>query len=381
MCDGIHGMLPREQMAPAVRKYWDYMNIKPGAPLYQQEFGYYSLEKWQREEGLSPDEDLAKLFGFDGPASVTLGGLGGCEAAFEPEFEVKILEDRGEHELVQDHAGRHVLYFKGRRNGFMPEYVDHPVEDMRTWEEKCKWRLNPNDPERIKKLEAAIPAAEEKARRGFVVEQYVCGGYMYLRSLIGPERLLYTFYDDPELIHECMKTWFELADSVLERHQKRLSIDMILLDEDICYNHGSLISPDMIKEFLMPYYEQLMANARARRIDKERPIRYHIGSDGFFDPLIDLYMQAGMGCLSPFEVASGSDVVRTGAQYPELLISGGLDKREMAKGKDAIDRMVDAILPKMKERGGYIPTCDHGVPEEVSLSDYMHLRKRIREFG
>lgn len=381
MCDGIHGMLPREQMAPAVQKYWDYMNIKPGAPLYQQEFGYYSLEKWQREEGLSPDEDLAKLFGFDDPASVTLGGLGGCEAAFEPEFEVKILEDRGEHELVQDHAGRHVLYFKGRRNGFMPEYVDHPVEDIRTWEEKCKWRLNPNDPERIKRLEAALPAVEEKARRGFVVEQYVCGGYMYLRSLIGPERLLYTFYDDPELIHECMKTWFELADSVLARHQKRLSIDLILLDEDICYNHGSLISPDMIREFLMPYYEQLMANARARRMDKERPIRYHIGSDGFFDPLIDLYMQAGMGCLSPFEVASGSDVVRTGAQYPELLISGGLDKREMAKGKDAIDRMVDAILPKMKKRGGYIPTCDHGVPEEVSLSDYMYLRKRIREFG
>jgi uroporphyrinogen-III decarboxylase len=207
------------------------------------------------------------------------------------------------------------------------------------------------------------------------------GGYMYLRSLIGPERVLYTFYDDPHLIHECMKTWLQLADSVLRRHQKKLSIDMILLDEDICYNHGSLISKKMIKEFLMPYYEQLLSNALARRIDKTRPIRYHIASDGFFDPLIDLYLQVGMGCLSPFEVAAGSDVVRTGTQYPELLISGGLDKREIAKGKDAIDRMVDAILPKMKERGGYIPTCDHGVPEEVSLKDYMYLRKRIREYA
>lgn len=381
MRDGIYGMLPKEQMEPAVQKYWDYINSKPGAALYQQEFGFYSLEKWQRDEGLSKDEDLAKLFGFDDPALVMLYGLGCCEAAFEPEFEVKVLEDRGKHELVQDHAGRHVLYFKGRRSGFMPEYVDHPVEDLRTWEEKCKWRLDPNSPERICKLEAALPAAEEKAKKGFVVEQYVCGGYMYLRSLIGPERLLYTFYDDPELIHECMKTWFELADSVLERHQKRLSVDLILLDEDICYNHGSLISPDMIREFLMPYYEQLMANAKARRLDKTRQIRYHIGSDGFFDPLINLYMKAGMGCLSPFEVASGSDVVRTGREYPDLLISGGLDKREMAKGKDAIDRMVDAILPVMKERGGYIPTCDHGVPEEVSLENYMYLRKRIREFG
>ena len=52
MNDGIHGMLPREHMAPCVRKYWDYMNMVPDAPIYQREFGYYCLEKWQREEGL-----------------------------------------------------------------------------------------------------------------------------------------------------------------------------------------------------------------------------------------------------------------------------------------------------------------------------------------
>ena len=173
---------------------------KPGAPFYQQEFGFYCLDKWRREEGLSEDADLSALFGFDGPAVVTLGGLGGCEAAFEPEFEEEVLEERGEHELARDRVGRHVLYFKGRRNGFMPEYVDHPVKDMRTWEENCKWRLNPNTPERIAKLERALPEAQAKARLGFVVEQYVCGGYMYLRSLIGPEQLLYAFYDDPELL-------------------------------------------------------------------------------------------------------------------------------------------------------------------------------------
>ena len=95
---------------------------------------------------------------------------------------------------------------------------------------------------------------------------------------------------------------------------------------------------------------------------------------------MDLYRELGMGCASPFEVAAGSDVIRTGEKYPDLLISGGLDKREMAKGKDAIDRMVDRILPVMKARGGYIPTCDHGVPEEVRLEDYLYLRKRLREF-
>ena len=381
MNDGILGMLPREKMARNVQKYWDFMNIKPGAPLFQQEFGYYSLEKWQREDGLDPNADLAELFGFDPPAVVMLRGLGGCEAAFEPEFDVEVLEDRGDYELVRDHAGRHVLYFKGRRNGFMPEYVDHPVKDMRSWEESCKWRMEPNDAKRIEKLDAEMPGAIEKAKQGFVVEQYLVGGYMYLRSLMGPEELLYNFYDQPELIHDCMQTWFRLADSVIARRQKEISIDRLLLDEDICYNHGSLISPDMIKEFLMPYYEQLIANARARRLDKSRPLNYHVGSDGFFDPVIGLYRAAGMDMLSPFEVAAGSDVVRTGREHPDMLISGGLDKRVMSKGRDAIDRMIDSILPVMQARGGYIPTCDHGVPEEVPLEDYIYMRKRIQEFG
>jgi len=380
MNDGIHGMLPREQMAPSVRKYWDFMNMKPGAPIYQKEFGFYCLEKWQREEGLSPDEDLSKLFGYDGPAVATLYGLGGCEAPFEPPFEVEVLEDRGEHELVRDFAGRHVLYFKGRRNGFMPEYVDHPVKDQKTWEEHCLWRLDPNSSERIRKLDEALPKVVEQARQGFMVQQYICGGYMYLRSLIGPEQLLYMFYDDPELIEKCMEQWFVMADSVLARHQKAVSIDQLLLDEDICYNHGPLISPEMIRRFLMPYYQQLLTNARARRLDKNRPLCYHVATDGYFDPVMDLYREIGMGCASPFEAAAGSDVIRTGERYPDLLISGGLDKREMAKGKDAIDRMIDRILPVMKVRGGYTPTCDHGVPEEVSLENYIYMRKRLLEF-
>ena len=69
-----------------------------------------------------------------------------------PEFEVKVVEDRGEHEgSKQDHAGVHVLYFKGRRNGFMPDYLEHPVKDQRTWEEYVKWRIcHPASPRAVR---------------------------------------------------------------------------------------------------------------------------------------------------------------------------------------------------------------------------------------
>ena len=381
MQDGIHAMLPRDLMSPSVRKYWDFVNLKPDAPVYQTEFGYYSIEKWMREEGLKDEKELHDLCSFDAPGACTLGGLGSCEAEFFPRFEEKVLKDMGDYELVQDHAGRHVKFFKGRRNGFMPEYVDHPVKDWKTWEEHCKWRMDPTSPDRLSTLNHYLPGHVACARQGMVMQQYTVGGYMYLRSLMGPEGLLYMFYDDPDLIHDCMQSWFRLADSVLAFHQQHVSLDFLLIDEDICYKGGSLISPDMIREFLMPYYQQLIHNCRRRQLDQSRRVSFYVGSDGFFDPIIPLYREMGMDMLGPFEVAAGSDVVRTGKEYPDLLITGGLDKREMAKGKDAIDRMVDAILPVMKKRGGYMPTCDHGVPEEVKLSDYLYLRKRLHEFG
>ena len=41
----------------------------------------------------------------------------------------------------------------------------------------------------------------------------------------------------------------------------------------------------------------------------------------------------------------------------------------------------ERILPAMRARGGYIPTCDHGVPPEVPWQNYLHYRRRCVEIG
>lgn len=381
VADGIHAVVSRERMDPAARKLRDICAITPGAPILHREFGYYCLDAWH-EQGLARDADLDALFGFDKPASHGVGDLGWCEAAFCPAFEDKLLENRGEYDVVQDFAGRKVLVFAGRRDGFMPTYIDHPVKDRATWEELCLWRLNPDTPERMNGFEDKMAQAKEAAARGLMVIQHIGGCCMYLRSLFGPEEIMFAFYDKPDLIHSCMQTWFTLADAVTAKHQQHITFDMVFFAEDICYNHGLLWSPAVIKEFMFPYYKQLLANIRSRQIDANRKMIIQIDTDGNANPAIPLFKEhLGMDMMSPFEVASGCDVVEIGRQYPDLIMTGGIDKRVLAEGKDAIDRMVDRIIPTMRERGGYYPTCDHGVPEEVSLDNYMHYRKRCLELG
>ena len=100
---------------------------------------------------------------------------------------------------------------------------------------------------------------------------------------------------------------------------------------------------------------------------------------GRAEPAVPLYLEVGMHAMGPWEVASGCDVVRIGRQWPGLIMSGGIDKRVLAQDKGAIDRHLECIIPAMVERGGYIPTCDHGVPDDVSLENYLYYRERLCE--
>ena len=59
------------------------------------------------------------------------------------------------------------------------------------------------------------------------------------------------------------------------------------------------------------------------------------------------------------------------------LMDKGITPRRMKNYLDQLKR----ILPVMRERGGYIPTCDHGVPAEVKYEDYLHYRRRCVELG
>jgi len=367
------------QISPSAQKRRDFLAMKPNAPLVQEEFGFLVLDRWRREGHIKAGDDLGALFGYDESGRHSMWELGWCEAAFVPEFNVEVLEDRGAHELVRDRSGRHVLYFKDRRNGFMPEYVDHPVKDTATWERDVKWRMNPVGDARYANLAARMADAKAASARGMVMTQQLVGGYMYLRSLVGPEGILYMFYDEPELVHDMMQTWLTLADAVTAKHQAHVAFDELFLAEDICYKSGSLISPDMMREFLLPYYQELIKNVKRRQLDG-RHLFLHIDTDGACHNVIPIYQELGMDVMSPFEVASDCDVVALRKQYPELRIRGGFDKRILAAGKDAIDREIERIMPFMKAHGGYIPTSDHDVPEEVSFENYMHYRKRMQAF-
>lgn len=224
--------------------------------------------------------------------------------------------------------------------------------------------------------------ARAAAARGEMITQHIGGSFMILRAMMGVENLLLAFYDQPRLIEGIMQKWLDLADAVTARAQTHVTFDEVFFAEDNCYNHGPLVSPEMIRSMLLPYYQELLRRIKSRQLDRTRHLYVQIDTDGDCRPPIPLYIEElGMDVMSPFEVASGCDVVAIGRQYPRLCMRGGIDKRVLARGRRAIDEMVERILPAMRARGGYIPCCDHMVPAEVPYEDYLYYRRRCAELG
>lgn len=65
-------------------------------------------------------------------------------------------------------------------------------------------------------------------------------------------------------------------------------------------------------------------------------------------------------------------MIEIGRRFQDLIMWGGIDKRVLATSRTEIDEMLERLLPAMRARGGYIPICDHGVPEEVPYDLYLH---------
>jgi hypothetical protein len=336
------------------------------------------FKEWQARQGMPAHSDVQELFLYDPQAHHLLQtGAVGFGISYSPSFAQLVIEKQGEYEIVQDGIGRVVRRFRGEHaHPFMPQFLKAPVTCRNDWEENVRPRLDPNTPVRWSSFERGIAEAQKAAGKGQLILLGFTGGYMYLRDLLGTMGLLYAFHDLPDLIHDMMRQWALLYDTVLERVQARIELDELWVGDDSCYKNGLLISPAMFREFLLPYYQEVFGKARQRQ---KRRIYIDVDSDGYVVPAIPLYMEAGVDIMCPFEVAAGCDVVEIGKQFPNLIIMGGIDKRVLAAGRQAIDAYLSRIMPAMNERGGFIPTCDHHVPFDVSFADYLYYRRRICE--
>lgn len=323
-----------------------------------------TLARWRRESGIA-DLNVRTFFGFDALSRHAPALYGPC-----PLFDRRVIEETPEHVVSVNEHG--LLTRQARDENAMREFIDNPVKDRAGWERYKTERLQPRWEERLAPLAAGL----EKERA--IDAPLQAGGYPWgvfgtPRDLLGVERLLISFCDDPEMVRDMVETLVSLWIGIYERVAQHAAIDVIHIWEDMAGRQGSLISMRMVEEFMMPQYDRIAAFARRRGV----PV-ISVDSDGLVDELTPVLARHGVNAFYPFEVRAGNDMLEYRKRFPKLGILGGLDKNALAAGKKEMNRELDRAA-EMFASGGYVPGFDHSIPPNVPWKNYLYFVNELKK--
>jgi hypothetical protein len=221
---------------------------------------------------------------------------------------------------------------------------------------------------------AGMSCWAERQRRGEVVVWCTLEGFFWFpRTLMGFEKLMLAFGDQPELLHQINRDLLAFNLGLLHKMLPICVPTFMTIAEDMSYNHGPMISERTFDEFVAPYYQQLMPRL------VERDITPFVDTDGDVTMLVPWFAKVGVNGVLPLERQAGVDALKLRRAYPRLLMVGHFDKMTMNKGEAAMRGEFERLAPLMK-MGGFIPSVDHQTPPGVSLCDYRVYLRLLEEW-
>jgi uroporphyrinogen-III decarboxylase len=334
-------------------------------PIWDFGFWEETLPAWQ-EQGMPRDVHPDDFFGMD----MQWRGIG-VGIGLSPAFESKVLEDQGDRQVILQNDGVIVLQKKTMKT--IPHYIDWTLKDRASWGKEFRPRLDPDTPGRIPDDFVQQCKANADATRTWPLSINAGSLFGKLRDYMGFQNIAVLVYDDPGLLEEMIRTTADLIVTVLSRALKIARDNGVTFDyagmwEDMCFNHGPIIGPKFVAKWMQPHYRRISDLLRSYGCNF-----VVLDCDGKIDELIPIWLDAGVNVMFPLEIGTwGADPIAYRKRFGNTMrIMGGFDKHILASSKDAITKEVHRLAPLVEE-GGFIPFCDHRVPMDVCLENYLH---------
>lgn len=266
-----------------------------------------------------------------------------------------------------------------KKHDSTPEHIAFDVDCREKWEELIKPRLlNKADFERrinFGGYEAARSYAAEKGRffMWSGVNVFEC-----IHPVCGHVNLLMAMIDDPDWVSDMSQTFAYLTVELQKLLFERCGApDGIWYYEDMGYKGAPFMSPAFYDEFIYPAHKYTCDYAHGI----ERPVIMH--SCGFVEPLLPGMIRAGINALQVIEIKAGMDLLRIYENYgDQIALIGGIDVRKLYTNDRAqIDAELEAKIPVVMRKNGYVLHSDHSIPRTVSYDTYKYFVERGLELG
>ena len=203
---------------------------------------------------------------------------------------------------------------------------------------------------------------------------YFAGGAFetpwYMR---GMERFLMDLVECPDIAESicrhALKFYRERAMRAIEASGGR--IDIIGSGGDIGTQRGMMLSPELWRQHIKPYSEQLI------RPFKEMGLITYYHSCGGIVPVIEDLIEMGLDILDPVQPkAAGMDPEELKSRFGDrLTFHGGIDEQELLpRGNPSeIRKEVERIIQIFGKKGGYIACPAHAIQPDTPVENILAL--------
>ncbi len=348
-------------------------------------FGYWPelLQEWVDQGKLPPeairgwydggpkDQELDKILGWDFNWYHCFGSANGLMPGFVPRV-LEVFPDGTRREM--DSNGLIQRIHPGVVS--IPEEDDYTLKDREAFETLYRPKMQ-FKPERVnleyyKSFNENVYSKDETPL-GIHLGS-VLGEIRSICSVVGMSYLMYD--DDEDLFADIVDTYadmqYQCAEAILSTGAK---FDFAHYWEDICFNSGSLVNPEIFDELCAKHYKRRNDLCHKYGIDI-----ISLDCDGVTRQLLPTWFENGVNTMFPIEIGTWGDQCGPAREKfgPEMRGVGGMDKTALRKDKAAVDRELERIT-RLASLGGFIPCPDHRLMPGTKFELVQYYAEEVKK--
>jgi len=237
-------------------------------------------------------------------------------------------------------------------------------------------KYTPPDPDADHRLDSLRSAVKRfKGERAIVFLTH--DAFEFSHYLHGMSDLLVDYLVNPEFAKRLAGMVIDYKKRVLARAIEE-GADIALTGDDYAYRAAPIMSPDMFREFVLPYLQEMVDLAK----DKGVPFIKH--TDGNLWPIMDMIVDTGIDALDPLEPIAGMDIGKVKELYGDrMALAGNIDCTEiLTRGteEDVVEAVKETIA-KAAVGGGHILASSNSIHPGVKPENYKAMVEAAREYG
>ncbi len=256
----------------------------------------------------------------------------------------------------------------------IPAEIEHLLKDRESWEKHYLHRVAFSMDRFVSN--PGLMAIVEDPERDFHLGLHAGSIYGTVRNWIGVVGASYMMADDPGLLREIVDTFADMQYRCVEYTLDNVTdkFDAASMWEDICFNNGPLIHPDLFREWCAPHYARLSRLFLKHGIDI-----IYLDCDGCIDKLVPIWVDNGVNTMFPIEVGTWNGSYATFRKMCGKTVRGvgGMDKKVFAYDRKAIDDEIERLMPIIG-LGGFIPCPDHRIAPDAKYENVQYYVDRMQ---